>query len=383
MRLLSQNELKDLARESGAHCVSIYLPTHRAGVETQQNPIRLKNQMRQVLEDLLETGLDKAAAEKFLQPIATLVADNGFWQNQNDGLALFLNDTVERGFRLPLTFKETAIVGERFHLKPLLPLLNGDGRFYVLALSQNRVRLLEGSRYSVREIDMRDIPDSLQEALGYDFEQKSLQFHTGTTRDSTGRRQAVFHGHGAGDENRDEIARFCRIVDEGLLQLLEDRTAPMVLACAENLMPIYRQSSHYPNISTSGVEGNPDDLKPEVLHERAWALVEPGFRAAEKAAEEKYFELIGTGRASQDLAEVVQAAHDGRVHTLFVAVGENHWGSYDPASRQVVSREKAQSGDDDLLDLAALESLLHDGVVFAVPDGSVPGGGATAAVFRY
>jgi len=42
------------------------------------------------------------------------------------------------------------VVSDRFHLKPLLPLLTGDGRFYILALSQNQVRLLQGTRYSVR-----------------------------------------------------------------------------------------------------------------------------------------------------------------------------------------------------------------------------------------
>jgi hypothetical protein len=41
------------------------------------------------------------------------------------------------------------VVTDRFHIKPLLPLLSGDGRFYVLALSQSEVRLLQGTRYSV------------------------------------------------------------------------------------------------------------------------------------------------------------------------------------------------------------------------------------------
>jgi hypothetical protein len=45
------------------------------------------------------------------------------------------------------------IVSERFHVKPLLPLLSGDGRFYVLALSQNEIRLLQGTRYSVEQVD--------------------------------------------------------------------------------------------------------------------------------------------------------------------------------------------------------------------------------------
>jgi hypothetical protein len=53
-------------------------------------------------------------------------------------------------YHLLVTFVFNTEDSDRFHLKPLLPLLTGDGRFYILALSQNQVRLLQGTRYSVR-----------------------------------------------------------------------------------------------------------------------------------------------------------------------------------------------------------------------------------------
>ena len=40
-----------------------------------------------------------------------------------------------------------------------------DGIFYVLALSQNEVRLLQATRHSVREIDLTGVPQSMAEAL--------------------------------------------------------------------------------------------------------------------------------------------------------------------------------------------------------------------------
>jgi hypothetical protein len=36
----------------------------------------------------------------------------------------------------------------------LLSLFTGNGHFYILALSQNQVRLLEGTRYTVDEISI-------------------------------------------------------------------------------------------------------------------------------------------------------------------------------------------------------------------------------------
>ena len=45
-----------------------------------------------------------------------------------------------------LHFDELMVVAPGFHVMPLLALLTGDGLFYVLALSQNQVRLLAGTR---------------------------------------------------------------------------------------------------------------------------------------------------------------------------------------------------------------------------------------------
>ena len=43
MELLSREELNGLVTPQEGPCVSIFMPTHRAGGETQQDPIRLKN----------------------------------------------------------------------------------------------------------------------------------------------------------------------------------------------------------------------------------------------------------------------------------------------------------------------------------------------------
>jgi hypothetical protein len=40
-------------------------------------------------------------------------------------------------------------------------------------------------------------------------------------------------------------------------------------------------------------------------------------------------------------------------------------------------------GDEDLLNLAASETILHSGSAFTLPHGKMPDGAAVAAVFRY
>jgi hypothetical protein len=276
------------------------------------------------------------------------------------------------------------VVGERFHLKPLLPLLSGDGRFYVLALSQAEVRLFQCTRYSVGEVALESIPGSLAEALRYDDPERQLQFHTGTPT-GTGKRAALFHGHGVGtDDTKDNILRYFRQVDRGLRALLGEESAPLVLAGVDYLFPIYREANTYPNLLEKRITGNPEGLTAKELHGQAWKIVEFHFQREQKDAAARYRQFTGTDRASSDLKAIVPAAYHGRVEVLFVAVGIQRWGSFDPQENVVHLHRTPEPGDEDLLDLAAIQTLLHGGAVYAVEQEGVPDQKASmAALYRY
>lgn len=392
MDILSREAIETLAqRRSGWH-LSLFMPTYRAGAETQQNPIRCKNLRRQAAEQLLTGGLRPADVQTMLAPIDDLLGNVAFWQHQSDGLAVFLAPEVFRPFRLPLSLAELVVVSHRFHLKPLLPLLSGDGRFYVLALSQNDVRLVQCTRHSVTEVELEDVPTSLAEALPHDDPQRQLQYHTGTQGTEmpggpgggAGQRAAMYHGHGTGtDDTKDRLTEYFRVLDGGLNDVLQDEQAPLVLAGVDYLLPMYRQVTSYPHVVAAGVTGNPEGLRPEELQQQAWPLVEPLFRQAQQSAAEQYARLAGTGRTANDLQAVVAAAYVGRIETLFVAVDAHQWGSFDPASQQVRLAADNQPEDEDLFDFAAVHTLLQSGTVYAVAADTVPGGAQVAAVLRY
>lgn len=139
----------------------------------------------------------------------------------------------------------------------------------------------------------------------------------------------------------------------------------------------------YPNLLDEGIAGNPESLSAEELRQRAWEIVEPRFLRERNEANNHYHALAGTGRTSNDLQEVVTAAHDGRIEVLFLAIGVQVWGGFDKESRSVVFHEQAEAGDLNLLDLCAVRTLLNRGMVYAVAPEALPGGGPLAAVFRY
>ena len=126
-------------------------------------------------------------------------------------------------------------------------------------------------------------------------------------------------------------------------------------------------------------------MSAEELHKYAWAIVCPLFLVAQKEAATQYRQLAGAGseQASSDLKHIIPAAHQGRVETLFVTVGIQRWGSLSLDTNVVQLHEEAEPGSEDLLDLAAVQTLLNRGTVYAVEPEKMPDEAALAAVFRY
>lgn len=383
MDLLSREELKSLSEMRPGLCVSGFLPTHRVGREILQDPIRLKNLLRQAEASLIAKGVRRSRARELLLPAEQFVQRKSFWSYQADGLALFLSSGFFRYFRLPLQFQEMVVVTDRFHIRPLLPLFLSDGQFFVLSLSQKKVRLFEGTRYRLSELDLEGVPRSLHDVLKYDQVEQHLQAHT-RTGGPLGKRAAIFHGQGGGEEDaKKKLGEFFHQVDKGLQVLLGDRQLPLVLAAVDYLIPLYREAGNCKCLLHEAVVGNPDALSPTELHGAAWSIARKHFEAALVRARDKYREAAGTPKASSRIEEILPAAFQGRVDCLFVPVGEQRWGSFDPKENSLAEHKERETGDEDLLDLAAVETVLHSGQVYGLPPGEVPDGSPLAALFRY
>jgi hypothetical protein len=381
----SLEELTKLMNSHGEPCVSIYMPAHRIPDEARQDPIRFKNLLKEAEERLIRTGLREAEGRKFLEPLRKLQEDSAFWQSQADGLAIFLSPDLFHHLRLPARFDELVVVADRFHVKPLIPLFAQDRSFWILALSQNEIRLFEADRFHAWETELETVPGSLGEALKYDQPESQLQFHTKTPGGGAlGKRPAIFHGHGVGiDESKDNLRRYFLQIERGLQEVLRVERAPLVLAGVEYLLAIYREVNTYQHLLPEGVTGNPEGLGPEELHARAWEIVEPRFLKEREEVISQYRQLAGTGRTSGEIREILPAAFQGRVDKLLVAVGIQVWGNFDSHSKEVRLSGEPGAGSQDLLDLAAVQTLLKGGKVFVVEPGEVPGESPIVALYRY
>ena len=377
MTELLRSDFQILA-DASSTCISIYMPAEKAGAETRKNPIRFKNLIREAEEKVAELN----ETDRIKDPLESAKAyiDNyDFWQHQDYGLAFFINSEGIKYYRLPHNFEESVRVSDRFYLKPLLPVLTNDNKFYLLALSQNEVRFFLGSHYSINQIKLPDdVPASLAEALKYDDPEKQQQYHTGDAGGSP-----IYHGQGVGTtDNKDEIQRFFQQIDASLTSVLQEETTPLILAGVEFLLPIYHEANSYNNLLEQGITGNPENVEISDLHQQAWSIVRPHLENAKQSAMEQYQQLSSTGEASSQVEAIVVGAANGQVDTLFVTPDAECWGKFD---RQANKAEVTQTEDNsiDLIDFAVTQTYLQGGSVYTIEQSAMPEAQMAIAIFRY
>jgi len=387
MNVIRKDDLRELAAEHHHPAISIYMPTHKTLPDTQQDPIRLKNLLNHTKNMLEQSGMNSRDIHSLLAPVDTLFANATFWEHLSNGLALFIARDVLKIFRLPIRFDEQMTVSESFHIRPLLPMLHGDGHFYILALDQEQVRLFLANREDINPIDLQSVPDNLLGALRLDDDEAHIQFHTQTTNPGGGgERPAIFYGTGGGDNNpKVNILRFFQILNDGIQPLFPDKNYPLVLAGVEYLLPIYREANTYPNLVKDGVIGSQKLSSPERLHKQAWQIVSPLFSSRLDQDMDRYMSLRENKKelTTNDLSEIVSGAYFERVEVLFIRQDGYHWGHFDPDNMKTTIHENFQQGDIELLDFAAINTLLNGGTVYTLEPERLEAQSVAAAILRF
>jgi peptide subunit release factor 1 (eRF1) len=388
MNVLTLEELQRLTTPKEGWCVSIYMPTVKKGDQVRQNPIRYKNLLDEAEAKLEQFGMKPNDITRFMSTAEELQRDDVFWQTQENGLAVFIAEGEFYTYHLPMEVEEQVLIKDRFYLKPLLSLLYQGGEYFILALSQDEVRLFRATEHEIDEVYPKDLPENMDEALGYDNLEDQQQWHTGTApAPGGGRRQAMFHGQGQGEDKSDAyFLRYLRIVNDSVIGYLGDRRSPLILAGVEELLPEYKKSNTYLHLVDDIITMKPAIAETRELRERAWEKVKSVFDVTREEILGRYKQLAGRNddRATKDVKEVLKAAPYGRVEVLFVDKTAKQWGKFDEQNVEVKLEDQPNKDNYDLLDYAAVQTLLNGGIVYAVEPQDIPDAASpVAAILRF
>lgn len=385
MSLLHKKDIEELHQVKADNCISIFIPTHRAGEEVlnHKDVLALKTQVKEVKHKLSNKGLHDADISKMLAPAEQLIDNSRFWSHQSDGLAIFLTDSFFRKYTLPVYFKEFNAVSDSFYLKPLMPMFVGDGTFYLMTLQLETVTLYECTKYSFTEIVIDDvIPKNLEERVGYDYEEKNLQFRT----QQAGKGQAMFHGQEATTgKDKKEIKVYFKAINDGLAKILSKKNNPLLIATQDYLFSIYEEINTYQNLVKQNIKVDFDALDIFDIHEMAWEKMAPTFDQTRKDKIVQFIAEQGTGKTAVEIKEILPAAFHGKIETLFCENRADIFGTYTNKNGTVsVTESEKNNNSMSLMNTAAIQTFLNGGDVYLLEKEDMPNPNSTInALYRY
>ncbi|HHW84290.1 MAG TPA: hypothetical protein GX743_10870 [Actinomycetales bacterium] len=370
---VTRDHLAELAGLPGP-VASLLMPTRRDVTDTTHDSLVLRNLADEAAAALAEVGAD---ADEILAPVYALVDSQSFWRNQAEGLAIYAHEGGHHVFRLPREVPQVSIVGESARLLPLLRIATGDEAFYLLAVSQNSVRLFDATRNSIHELELAAAPASVEDMERKGTREPQLQ-HQMSPRGTS-----VFHGHGGADTIEVALKKFLADVAAGVrAQIGADTAQPIVLAGVVEHLPALQATGQLPTLLDRHVTGNVEHLGPRELLEQAWPLAETRVTERRQEMADRFGEAYGTGTAIVDPDKLVKAAHEGRIGTIIAGLDPEPAGERPETGERPGSGERPETGErPNAADDAAVAGALTTGADIAVAE--LPDGAPLGALLRY
>lgn len=348
----TRTEIERLLEPSGGPCVSIYLPTHRLTAETDRDRLALRDLATRALDQLEAADVPRKERLAIAESLEHLAADDEFWVDQAQSLAVFASPTRFTTYRLPNHLTELVEVSDRYHVKPLLRAVTFPNAAWILVATQGSVRLFElGPEGAARPVHVGDLPRDARQV----------------------------------SDNKDHKVRdlaYARRIDAAIRPTLTGSTLPLVLLAAQPLASIYASVNTYPHLHEGHVSANLDEVTETELSEAVRPLLDDIYAGKMAALAAEFNERIGVGRAASDVSDLARLATLGAVETLIVDIDVTVPGTVDEAGA-VAFADHDDAVNYGVVDEITRRVLLAGGNVLAVRAAEVPGGGAAAALLRF
>lgn len=366
LTLPTANDLVELTRHRDDASVSIYLPSSPLPGQIEAVQLALKSAITEAEAQLKEIGTAWQTISEITEAAHKLESDREFWQHQAHALAVFVAPGTLKAFRVANSFERHLAVGDRFDIGPLLRTVTFPNGGYVLSVTEGEIRLLELSADQPPiELDI-ELPAELDDVL-------EIEPHDGRLD----RRRAD-----GTTGQRIEQQRYCRLVQDAVLEHVADSTLPLILVATRDLEPAYRVINTYPGLLELGIEAHPSSLTVDEINARARTILDEHYAAELADWRERFGTQRSNGLATSQLNEVARAATASAVDELLFDMDFTLEGSIDDTG--VVHEVKEPDPENyGILDEIAVRVLRSGGTVKAVRAADLPDDTPVAATLRY
>ncbi|WP_026379602.1 baeRF3 domain-containing protein [Afifella pfennigii] len=384
--------IRRLAERTGFPKISLYLPMEVRGAETQQNPIRLKNALTRARDLLEEAGVGGRTIKQLTDEAEARIEDFDFWQHQDQALAVLIDASGIDWIKLPGEVEELVLIGERFHLRPLIRIFADPGTGHLLCVTRDFARLYDLTRHDIRPVEVKGMPDGYDKFRGMSEFEGNVGFHANAAGSSArgGGASGVPQYHSLGpspDEQAEaEFDSYLGEVARAVDRHLAGRAQPLMLAAEPRTLGHLAAKLHYREVAAEHLNVDPASKRETQLHEAAWPMLERHVDSGRAEALERLRARLGDANAEgamRDIDAIARAAVEGRLEAVFIARGAHLWGRYDGDRHRTELLEREAPGAGDLIDFVAVSALNAGGAVYSLDGETAEEIGPVAALARY
>jgi release factor family 3 len=372
--------IQEFLRSPGP-CLTILLPSYRPGEQEKPMATVLKTYLQDAAWQLATRRIAESVLADLLAPLRQLTEAPEFVGGSHFGRAIFRSPDVFAKFDFIAPVKAGLTVGSCFNIRTVLTDLHLPSEFYLLKLSKKQVALIRYAGLRGEPVELpKGVPRTLDEALAFKPPDHDLEDRS-ASGGSAGEMHRIRFGTSSGRETQSVyLADFFKAVDRGVREILHEGRAPLILAGVDEDTAIYRSIITYSNLLKQSIHGSANTpLAEDELLRMASGIVRSDCIERAAAALTESREKMAPARFSTDVEAILRATAEGRVSRLYIDEGAQKLGVFQGARRG----GRSDWDEEDLLNVAAVETILQGGLAFALPAAKMPDGAAMAALFRY
>lgn len=327
--------LKNLAAHSGEASVTIIAKTHRTRPDNLQDPILIKNLVKEA-EQRLVAEYDRSVADDRINKLNKLVAGIDY-DKSSDGLILVAGAETAELLHLPVSVENRVVIDETFATRDLVRAIQEQGEYYVLVLSRQQARLLKAFNNQVTQEFGKPFP--IENSDLYTTDKQKLSTSKGTDN---------------------LIEEFFNRIDKEVQAIVKLHRLPVILATEE------RNYDHYVKMADNAIvvghlNMNRDDEKAHHIVTAAWPVLQKYMLNKNEQRISELKQAVGQQKFMSDLSDIWRAVNEGRGETLFVKRGYFQPARIENESIVPVDSPNGASVVDDIVDEMIERNIQHGG----------------------
>ncbi|MFZ4863097.1 hypothetical protein ACL9RF_13040 [Sphingobacterium sp. Mn56C] len=358
------SKLKELAAKKTNNCITIILNTHRTFPDSDQDPILLKNLIKEV-ESKLAPDLSKAAVANLLERLNTL-ADSIDHRLNKEALLLFVNEELADYQRLSIPVVNRTIVDSSFATRDLVRAMHAEANYYVLVLGRDEARFIEAQN------------DKVIQEVGAPFPIQNTDLSSSSPAEAANATRV-----------RNLTAEFFNRVDKAVNFVRKDHPLPVLLCTEEeNYHEYLKIADQKDSILSEFLNRSRQTEKDHAIVSDAWEIIEKIQEHNNNSRKEALRTAVSANKFLVDVNEINNAIQEGRVHTLFIEEGLVQAAHITPEGIELIdATEQTENIEgayiEDIYDELIENSLSFGGDVVFLPQGELEKFNGFAAITRY